>query len=146
MPEDIATFLAPLGKPPAMPQLVVGIDWGEKRIGLAQGNLISRSARPWFIYPVINKKRTRADLIEKIHHFAPHLVVVGIPLTLDGQIQETSRRARKFAQSLYEGLKIPFVFQQETLTSVTLSQNPPKSAAIDDLAAREILQAWIDSQ
>lgn len=141
-------LLQPLGPWPTKVQILLGVDWGEKRLGLALGNLISASARPLCIKEVRNKSDTLAFFAKLINTHQPHAIIMGMPLNELGQIQASALAARKLAQRLHGVYKIPVAFQWEAYTSLAVEKTAkkrPGHSHDDDWAAAAILQSWIDT-
>src|SRR5690554_3133292 len=88
-------------------RLILGFDFGTRRIGVAVGNELLASARqlePLSARDGIPDWATVAQLVEE---WQPDLFVVGLPLTRDGAEQEMSVRARKFGKRLFGRYGIP---------------------------------------
>ncbi len=84
-------------------------------------------------------------------------VVVGLPLLTSGDEGEQARRCRRFGEALARRISVAVVYHDETLSSVAAEQSVRelagargssrrKMAALDDLAAANILQSYIDEQ
>lgn len=133
---------------------LLGIDPGEKRIGLAisdPGRIIATAAG-------VIERGTAAETLEQLRAAARRHgavgVVVGLPLMMDGSEGPASRRAREFVESLRGALGIPVALWDERLTtaeadrlmkSAGLSRRR-RGARIDGLAAQRILQSYLDSR
>jgi putative holliday junction resolvase len=130
---------------------LLGIDFGTKRIGLAVGQLLTKTATPitpihvqqgdipWKLFDdVMNKWRIKG-------------VVIGIPLNIDGSNQAITVLTQQFAQSLRDRYHCPLFGMDERLTSVEARQELfdqggyklLKKHSIDSIAARMILEAWL---
>src|ERR1700679_428468 len=80
--------------------ILLGFDFGMKRIGVAIGQTITQSARP---LQTLHAKAgiPQWDILSKlIQKWQPDAIVIGIPLNMDGTEQAISANAREFAQSL----------------------------------------------
>ena len=80
---------------------ILAFDYGEKRIGVAVGQIITASANP---IQALAAKSGEPDwqLVQKlIDEWQPTLVVVGSPLNMDGTEQRLTKRAHKFANRLH---------------------------------------------
>ena len=131
---------------------VMGFDFGEKRIGVAVGNLaIGVASAITTIHAESNLDRLAA-IGALVKEWQPQQFVVGTPTHLNGDIHTMANLVRKFANRLTENFKIPVAFVDEYLTSAaaasTLSERGIKGraqkATIDAVAAQVILQAWFD--
>ena len=84
----------------AAPQIVLAFDFGLKRIGVACGDTVSRTAAPLASLPA-GSSGPRWDLIESLmREWQPALVVVGLPYNVDGTDSGMTGAARGFAREL----------------------------------------------
>lgn len=133
---------------------VLGFDYGARCIGVASGNRISQSARPLAALAAQAGQPdwTRIDAL--LREWMPDALVVGLPLTLDGEEQKTSRAARAFAKALGERSGVPVHLADERHTSQEAarrfaaqraagSARRRDAANIDSLAAAVILESWL---
>ncbi len=132
------------------PGTYLAFDYGQRRIGVASGNTISRSANPLTI--ITSHKNIDWKEIEKtINEWLPVGFVVGMPYTADGKITPHLKRIKNFAAELEQQFKLPVYFIDEHLSSHAakdlLSQSTSRRIrALDDTAAAVILQTWFDGQ
>ncbi len=132
----------------------LGIDPGEKRIGMAVSDPLGITAQGLETIEV----RSAADTARRIGETARGLeavrIVIGLPLRMDGSEGEGTRRARKLGRRLEAELGIPVIYRDERLTSRMaeaallegdLSRKRRKEES-DRLAAQLILQNYLDSQ
>src|SRR5271168_5219804 len=79
------------------PQIVLAFDFGWRRIGVACGDTVSRSAAPLDAAPVAAgiPRWERMDAL--LREWQPALVVVGLPYNVDGSDSTMTRTARDFA-------------------------------------------------
>jgi putative Holliday junction resolvase len=129
------------------PKTLLGVDYGEKNIGIALGK--NELVFPLRSVPAKNEAHavqeiTRVALQNHVHKF-----VVGLPLNYDGKETQESRKVRKFAKLLKVSSKKPVTFQEETgssqealLTAIELGIPPKKRSANDHLAAGIILKRY----
>jgi len=135
--------------------VVAGIDFGNRRIGLAVSNPDQLSA-----YPVETIERGRslaadlATLRVRLTALEVRRVVVGLPLNIDGTVGPQARAAQVFARRLEEATGIPVELCDERLSSfeaeerlkgIPVRRNRRK-LAIDAVAASVILETWLRSQ
>lgn len=131
------------------PQTLLGFDYGEKRTGVAVGQSLTRTATG---LTTLHSKQQKIDwpAIEAlIKEWQPNALVVGIPVHMDGTEQPMTLAARKFSRQLHGRFQLPVFEAEERLTSDEAEQslgNNPDKAAIDQEAARIILQSWLNSQ
>jgi len=140
--------------PPALPgTTVLAFDFGEKRIGIAVGDLEVRIAHPLTTIAAEDNATRFAEIATLIAEWRPSRLVVGLPMHADGTEHEVSRLARRFAQRLEGRFGVPASLMDERLTSKAAESRLRESGArgreiadaLDAAAAREILEAWFDS-
>ncbi|QDF76091.1 MULTISPECIES: Holliday junction resolvase RuvX [Shewanella] len=96
---------------------VLGFDFGTKSIGVAIGQQITGSATPLASLKA-NDGIPRWEEIEAlINEWKPDLIVVGLPLNMDGTEQEMTQRARKFANRINGRFGVKTATQDERLTT-----------------------------
>lgn len=137
-----------------MIKTLLAFDYGTKNIGVASGQTITRSANS--LSPVKAKDGVPDwNQIEKLlAEWKPDLVLVGLPLNMDGSESESSARARKFANRIHGrfGTKVEMV--DERLTSFEAKgevisrggSRDYKNNPVDSIAARLILEGWFERQ
>ena len=96
---------------------VLGFDFGTKSIGVAVGQQITSSATPLFSLKAVDGIPNWDEIAKLIQEWQPDLVVVGLPLNMDGTEQEMTHRARKFANRLNAKFGVKIVTQDERLTT-----------------------------
>jgi len=132
------------------PKILIGFDFGMKRIGVAIGQTITQTARPLITIQAqqgIPNWNTIKTLIQK---WLPGALVVGIPLNMDGTDQTISEHARQFAASLREQFKLPVYEMDERLTTKDARERlfevggfkALQDGQVDQVAAQLILQNW----
>ena len=135
---------------------VLGFDYGLKRIGSAAGNAARGTCQGLMTVSARDGEPHWPVIARLIDEWKPGQLVVGLPLSMDGDETDMSRSAREFGARLAakSGLRVCFV--DERLTSMTAdhllqeSGRPGKSqrkrhkTARDNLAAELILQTYFD--
>lgn len=96
---------------------VLGFDFGTKSIGVAVGQQITASATPLLSLKAVDGIPNWDEIAKLIQEWQPDLVVVGLPLNMDGTEQEMTHRARKFANRLNAKFGVKIVTQDERLTT-----------------------------
>lgn len=132
---------------------VLAFDFGEKRVGVAVGDLTLRIAHPLTTIDAEDNATRFTEIGKLIAEWGPAKLVVGLPMHADGTEHEVSRLARRFAQRLEGRFALPTVLADERLTSRAAESRLLESGAhsrkikesLDAAAAREILQAWFES-
>jgi putative Holliday junction resolvase len=135
---------------------VLGIDYGEARIGLALSDDLGLFGHPLETIHVVETEPL-ARIAEVVRQHDVRTVVVGLPLRLDGSEGTATRKVRSFARELAPLLPegVALVECDERLSTVTaqerLAQTGKRKAKgpqpnIDQLAAAVILQDYLDAQ
>ena len=132
---------------------VLAFDFGERYIGEAAGATETGMAHALeFIDAEANAERF-ARIAALIAEWQPARLVVGLPLGLEGEEHDMSRRARRFARQLEGRFGLPVLLIDERLSSVeaeaSLRERGRGGRAHKHeshaLAAQIILQAWLDA-
>ena len=121
--------------------VVVGFDFGEKRIGVALGNTLTREARPYKILDSRTNDVRWKGVKAIIDEWAPVALVIGVPRHPDGTAHEMTQRCERFARQLEGRFHLPVHRVDERYSSAVV-----ESAAdfIDDEAACIILQQFFN--
>lgn len=82
------------------PQLILALDFGVKKMGMALGNTLTQDARPFDILAMNNGQPDWDNLLGIIESWRINTVLVGLPLNMDGTDSMLSKRAFKFARRL----------------------------------------------
>ena len=142
-------------KPDALlPQLgaVLAFDFGEKRIGVALGDLQLKIAHPLTRIEGDSNEKKFTAIGELVSEYRPVLLVVGVATHDDGTQHATGRLARKFAQRLAGRFGVRAVLVDERLSSVAAAEALSQSGVhgqrqklwLDQVAAQQILQQFFD--
>ncbi|HEY3700877.1 MAG TPA: Holliday junction resolvase RuvX [Acidimicrobiales bacterium] len=136
---------------------VVGVDLGERRVGVAVSDSDGTLASP---YVVIERSgdagRDHGEIARIVTEMGASTVVVGLPLSLDGTVGPAARAARAEANRIAEVVGVPVETHDERLTSVSAGRSLAQSglrrgarrqarASVDKVAAAIMLQSWLDS-
>ena len=133
---------------------VLGLDFGERRIGLALSDPLGIIAKP---LTIIDRKKT-ADHISRISEIVSERkitsIVVGLPLTLKGDYSKQTEIVLAFIDQLKSDLQIPIMTVDERLSSVAAKKSLQAQAVktghnkgrVDETAAAIFLQEYLDSQ
>lgn len=131
---------------------VLAFDFGEKRIGVATGDLALGIAHPLTVIAAEDGDTRFAVIAALIAEWHPVRLVVGVPHHADGGEHKVGRLAQRFARRLEGRFGIAVECIDETLTSAMAESRLRESgvhgkkvkAALDAAAAREILEAWFE--
>lgn len=151
---------------------LMALDVGEVRIGVAVSDALRFLASPYTtIHVSRDETQTWAAIQQLIDEVEAEELVIGLPISLDGQIHSQGERVLAFAERLKEHITIPLRFWDERLSTVeaqrllaerqqqvrgkrqrrgnqrhTRSKRRQKGHEIDALAAAVILQEYLDAQ
>ncbi len=128
-------------------ETLLAFDFGEKRIGVASGQLISRSATPLTVLKVKNWQIDWPGITHLIDEWKPDALVVGMPTNYQGEEFGLAERVKRFCRQLEGRYRLPVFTMNENLSSVearyrmdgNTTQNP-----LDAYAAQVILESWIE--
>lgn len=135
---------------------VLGFDVGSRRIGVAIGSAFSVGARALAMIDV------RADgpdwaALDRLHkEWRPNGLIVGDPLTLEGDDQPNRKRAHAFARQLQQRYKLPVLLVDERSSSVEAARRfaveraegrkrRRDAASLDAVAAAVIIERWLSA-
>jgi len=132
---------------------VLCFDFGEQRIGVAVGEHLLATANP--LITINNESNDiRFEAISKlVKEWQPKLLIVGLPLSLDGAENSVTQLCKKFARRLNGRFNLPVMLIDERYSSVEasdkLNQTGIKGRAqkekLDQVAAQTILQSYFDA-
>ena len=130
--------------------LILGFDFGEKRIGIAISDVGQDIASSLVVLNNDKELFTKIDKI--IKEYNPSGFVIGLPKNLDGAIGAIAKKVYKFGIEIHTKFSLPIAFYDERFSSklaenilieFDLSRNKRKKV-IDKLAAAHILQNALD--
>ncbi|MFZ5536458.1 MAG: Holliday junction resolvase RuvX [Pseudomonadota bacterium] len=131
---------------PTTPDLWLGFDFGERRIGVAVGQAVTGTARPLVVLPTTSRGQPDWPAIERVlREWRPEGVVVGMPRRDDGSDYPITPQAERFARQLHGHFKLRVETCDERLSSFEASQRlgfDKRAAAVDAGAAAVILETW----
>lgn len=123
---------------------ILGLDIGDKRIGLARANAVAKLPAP--IETILNDENTVTNLEEIIHREDVNTLVVGIPRNMDGDETPQSAKIRKLADTIAQQISIEMVFVDESFSSVRADEYiagfKKQGFSQDSIAACFILQEF----
>ncbi len=122
-----------------MTQTILAFDFGEKRIGVAVGNTITKTAEALKIIQEKNQDEKFKAIEALIQAWQPQLLVVGLPTHPDGAEHEMTQKAKRFGNQLHGRYQKEVFWVDERYTSVSVQDGN------DALAAQLILQQYLDT-
>ena len=132
---------------------VVGLDLGERRIGVAVSDGAGALAVPHTVVErSADASADRAALARIVEELDGRLVVVGLPLSLDGRDGPAAERIRGEAAALADVLTVPVELVDERFTTVSANRaladagvrGRARRRVVDQVAAAILLQTWLD--
>jgi putative holliday junction resolvase len=123
-----------------MTKTILAFDFGEKRIGVAVGNTITKTAEALKIIQGKNQDEKFKAIEALIQEWQPQLLVVGLPTHPDGAEHEMTLKAKRFGNQLHGRFQKEVVWVDERYTSVSVQDGN------DALAAQLILQQYLDQE
>ena len=136
------------------PELALAFDYGERRIGIACGDTLTRSARP--LKTLERKPHTPwTEIAALVGEFSPSKFIVGLPYNMDGSDTLLTQTAREFANELSARFARPAILVDERLSSRAAAEELRDARAagrkrrrvtradIDQVAAKVLLEQWL---
>ena len=132
----------------------LAFDYGRKRIGIATGQELTATTRALATVNVINNKPNWEKIEQLIAEWQPDILIIGLPLNMDGTEQEMSQAARRFSNQLHGRFGLPVELVDQRLTSIEAEEiiseqrrsgrikRSQAKASVDQIAAELILQSW----
>lgn len=139
------------------PTLILALDFGIKKMGMALGNSLTSDARPFDVLAMNNGQPDWDNLLGMIEKWRIDVVLVGLPLNMDGSDSMLSKRASKFARRLSHRLGERHLPVQVYMYDERLSSKEARSLAwergwikrdtdpIDDVAACLLIDGYLHS-
>jgi putative holliday junction resolvase len=134
--------------------VLVAIDVGDKRVGVALSDELEKFARPFDAWARAGGKAER-EILRVISERQPSSLIVGLPLNEEGTQGEQVLKTRRFCERLVKRSGIKVIYVDEYLSSVEAEQllaakgrrhaRSGKKGMIDAFSAAIILQRHIDS-
>jgi putative Holliday junction resolvase len=133
---------------------VLGLDIGEKRIGVAVSDPSGSVATPLAVLDAHRALGDGQELARLVADYEVELLVAGLPLSLDGSEGPQALRVRGAAQRLATLVSLPLEFADERLSSTEARRtmtdagvtDRDKRGSIDMVAASIFLQTYLDAR
>lgn len=131
--------------------ILLGVDFGLRRIGFAIGQTLTQTANPLDTILAQGGIPSWTAIDKIIQAWQPLAIIIGIPLNMDGTAQSMTHRARRFALDLKFRFQLPVHGMDERLTSFDARQalfdeggyRAIQKNKVDALAAKLILEEWM---
>ena len=132
----------------------LGFDFGMKNIGVAVGQELTKTANPLTVIKAREGIPDWDQIKNLLDEWHPQLLIVGLPLNMDGTEQEMTAAARRFGNRLNGRFHIPVDWQDERLTTfealdqlgIRSKMQSNKREDVDRISAQLILQSWLNQQ
>lgn len=134
---------------------LMGFDYSKNRVGVAIANELTGIITPLETLVAKNSKPDWESITRLIDEWKPDLCIVGLPLTEDGDEQEASQAARRFANQLNGRYQLPVELTDERYStreaqslmkaSSMSKKDRQNKANIDKIAAQLIIQSWLEN-
>lgn len=137
------------------PVRALGVDPGTKRIGIAVSDLSGTIASPLM---VLQRSKSKQHDLHELARIAreeeAEVIVVGLPLNMDGSRGPAARAAAAEAERLATLVDVPVELHDERLTTVTADRDMmaaglnavERRRVVDKIAAAIMLQSWLDAR
>lgn len=130
---------------------VIGFDFGTHSIGVAVGQTVTGTASPLTALKAKDGQPNWDAVAKLLSDWQPELLVVGLPLNMDGTEQPLTDLARKFANRLHGRFGIKVALQDERLTTVAAKEDlfgrggykQLQKGKVDSAAAQLILEDFL---
>lgn len=136
-------------------QRALGFDYGTRQIGVAVGQTLTGSAEPLVNLRARDGIPDWEQIGKLIKEWKPDILIVGLPLNMDGSESDMSARASKFARRLEGRFQLPAQCVDERLSTFEAKQQlrdqqrtpgSYRESPVDSLAAALLLETWLASQ
>jgi putative Holliday junction resolvase len=132
---------------------VLGLDYGEKRIGVAVCDELGMTAQGLGVIARKNRKLDLAAIANYVQTYGVERIIIGYPLRLDGTVGIQCEKVDRFIHALASRFSIPIIRWDEALTTkdaeeILRSCNvraKKRRAVVDKIAAGMILQGYLDA-
>lgn len=135
---------------------LIGFDFGLKHIGVAVGQTLTRTATPLTSLKAKDGIPKWPEIQKLLQNWAPQLIVVGIPLNMDGSEQLLTFCAKGFVKRLKTHTDIPIQLVDERLSSFEAKdrilkgktydrQNKKLLADINAMSAAILVEEWLST-
>jgi putative Holliday junction resolvase len=133
-------------------QIILGLDIGDARTGVAISDELGIAAHPLCTIQRKSRKALLGELQELIAVHKVERIVIGLPLQLDGETGAQARKVKRFAEKLEQHVNLPIIFWDESFTTFEATQilqgtkkrRKKRKQVIDQVAAVLILEGYLE--
>jgi len=131
---------------------ILGIDLGEKRIGISISDELGITAQGLPTINSVNEVEDLKNLKEIIDKYKVEKIILGLPKNMNGTLGGQAKKALSFAQKLKENYQLPVELEDERLTTTRAEKilieadrsRKKRKKVIDKMSAMIILQSFLD--
>jgi putative Holliday junction resolvase len=132
---------------------LLGIDYGDARIGLSVSDGLGLIAVPMKTYNSVSMRKDADYILSVIKEKGITAVVLGLPVNMDGTIGARAQKTEAFGRVIEKISGVPVVYKDERLTTVYAERSLKESGAslkkmkeaVDSVSAQVILQSYLDT-
>lgn|SRR5487761_1109769 len=136
-----------------IPARVLGLDHGQRRIGVAISDELGLTAQPLMTLVHTSQRNDLRSLGRLVRRYQCSAIVIGWPLHMSGDRSPRAIAAEEFAEAMRAAFHVPVHLWDERLSTAEANRHLDASArggrdrkaVIDQVAAMLILQSWLDS-
>lgn len=137
-----------------MPGRIMGIDYGDARVGVSVSDLLMLTAQGVKTIPNRGKEKLMAELEKLLEQYQPEKIIVGMPKNMDGTLGVRAEKTEEFVNLLSERYRGEIILWDERLTTVSAIQilnttdtrGKDRKKTIDTVAACLILENYMAAQ
>ncbi|MDO4582143.1 MAG: Holliday junction resolvase RuvX [Bacillota bacterium] len=132
---------------------IIGLDVGSVTVGVAVSDEMGVIAQPAGTWRRKDVERDMAEMCRLIAEYQAELILIGLPLNMNGSEGPSAQMAREFAAALAEATDTEIIFRDERLSTVAAEKillsgdvsRKKRKQVIDSMAAVFVLQGYLDS-
>jgi putative Holliday junction resolvase len=132
----------------------MALDIGEVRVGIAISDPTAKVASPLKVLPTVEVTSMAQSFRSLLEDYEPSVLLVGLPLSLDGSENAQAEQVRRVAASIQTTTELPLRFVDERFSSSEAKRilreqgytERTMRGRIDMIAASLFLQAWLDAE
>jgi len=133
---------------------ILGLDFGDKSIGIAVSDKLLLTAQSLGRYQTVNEEEDRKFFKKLVDKYHIGEIVIGLPLRMDGSPGTRVEKTKQFAIWLENALKLPILFWDERLTTKQAYKilhnqkldGRKKKKLKDQVSAAIILSSYLESR
>ncbi len=133
---------------------ILGVDYGDKRIGLALSDVLGIVAGPLGTYESQSMRKDIDYIAALAKEKQAEAIVLGLPVNMDGSHGERAEKTKAFGRNLEKVSGLSVIYKDERLSTVSAEKSliesnvrrEKRKCVIDTVAAQIILQSYLDSR